>query len=292
MPIDNTREPNRFSTMANLFLSDIRSGKIESAGKGKEEQDAGTPTGRVRRVAPTGKVFSYPSFQPTDPAGSGELNAPEPEPTPVEPQAVSEPILPDVPSENVHTESTEQVELVEETHKSTHVIGVYCNHLHGQSNKALSQFARFLANQDKLVAVLKLEAWSVNLRLYYRKADPPKLPALDMQLAEPEEYNEDVDSRITPEEMVENPNTLDTLWAQLESLREKLDYVVISWGPEFGRFEGQITQLLDSACVVASPEREHLVSSYQFIKSLKGSGIHIPLGIFIADVDEETLVRL
>jgi len=279
--MEQSKEPTRISTMAHLFLSDIRAEKTAS-----NEQEAiqnGTPVGRVRRIGPTGKVFTGPGSLADNDQAEGEQEVPavndveEKEALPVSPVVETSQAEPERCREE--EESLE----VESESCATVVIGVHCNHLHWESNKALGQFARFLASQGKLVAVLKLEAWSANLRIYYRKSDPPKIPSLEMRDAAPEEYVED---GVLEASLKTDPLLPGDFWSQLESVKENLGYVLISWGEEFGRFEPQINGLVDEVCVIASPERKHMISTYQFLKSIgKQEGVRQPMGIFVADVD-------
>ncbi len=271
----NDREPSRFSTMAHLFLSDLREAKGDSADNKGEDT-----SGHIRRVGPSGRVFSRPVSRMDElPEETVQAKMTKEEPAMHPPEPVAEAECPscELPADEEPQESDAADKL--------HVLGVYCSHLHWEGNKALAEFARFLAGQGKLVGVLKLEAWSVSARVYFRHTDAPKMPSLDTRTLEPQEYGEDMSAETLA---TGDLASVSGIWDQLEAMREKLDYILISWGPEFGRFEEQIQRVLDSVCVIATPERKHLVSSYQFLKSLSGRELAKPLGLFVADVGSFT----
>ncbi len=254
---------SRFSTMAHLFLSDIRSENPELEDSGKNSQGS---VGKVKRIKPGERNNSYPPPpQQTD------------QPQKADP---SDFLL----SQADPAEGDAEAEIDESAGK-LNIIGVHSCHLRWAGNKYLGQFARTLAGQGKVVAVLNLEAWSANLRLYYRRAGDASLgdekSPLGPKMPELEEYLEDPvnETRLEPE-----LETSGAVWSQLETLAETMDYFLISWGPEFSPFEDRLYHLLDEICIVTSPERDKLVGSYQLLKALKNRLANLPAGVFVGDV--------
>ncbi len=257
---------SRISSVAHLFLSEMRSSQASTGGNGhtaeitgKNESENGehsVPVARtIRRTGPDGTIYSYPP----------------------PPQQLTDQSFGADPS--VFPESTPDEEFNENSdhpERKLHILGVISSHLRWEGNKALSQFARMLAGQGKTVGVLKLEAWSVHLRVYFRKDNEIKNT---IESTSPDEYEEDI-----PTEIETVSAGSGDVAARLNTLDGQLDYLLIGWGPEFSRFEERLYELVDQVCVIGAPEREKLVRSYQILKTLAQREPRIPVGVFITDV--------
>ncbi|MFA5864515.1 MAG: hypothetical protein WC975_07480 [Phycisphaerae bacterium] len=147
-----------------------------------------------------------------------------------------------------------------------YVIGVCSRHLRERANKSLGSFARSLAGEGKIVVVLKLDNGSAYLDLYYPKSNPQAV-----------------------DDIKEAIKSTEGICARLDAMTEKLDYVLLDYTSEFENQEDRFANLLDSVCVLTTPDSQNLIASYQVLKSLnstpnrrdrEGAGI----GLFVDDV--------
>jgi len=160
------------------------------------------------------------------------------------------------------------------------VYGVFASHLHWDGAKALGQFARYLAADGNTVGLLKLEMTAADLRLFYHKDLGESLSPLILDTSENRRYSEDPPG--SNGDSSHGEAGWGKLWPLLERITPRLDYLLVAWGPAFDLpLREKVLSGVDQACVLVDTESDHLISSYQLIKSLAGEAVGLPLGIFV-----------
>jgi len=229
----------RISNVAHFFLSDLNAGG-EAAAQNILDTDSvfDNESGRQRitRVAPNGNQYSYPPS----------------------PQLTDRTLKVD-PSDFL-SESQDEFSETQESGDAVYFLDVFCSHLRGQSQQALTLLARTLAGQGKRVAVVRFDSSSIVLTDFSGKSDAPvrgcRIP--DGKVVH---FNDDIDA-----------------------ISEEWDYVLLSRDILAETCDDQFSKLTDSVCVLASPERPRFIDSYRVLKSISRNR-KLSAGIFVINAD-------
>lgn len=240
----------RIASVAHLFLSELR-------------KEAGVAPG-PKRIKPTDD-----SPPPPQQADRSERTDP---PLLLSRQPISEPISANSPADRT---------------PRPQILMALASHLHWDGAKGLTQFARRLAGQGKTVVVVKLETTAVDLRLFYHKDKDKdkdlagKFSPMIVDYDEDRAYSEDPKGPPVPTSGSGKVDP-DRVWQILAGATGQIDYLLLTCGPGYDQaVRERLFARADQICIVVHPKSDHLISSYQLIKSLVSQGVSVPLGVFV-----------
>lgn len=177
--------------------------------------------------------------------------------------------------------------------KPLHVMAVAASHLRWDGAKGLARLARHLASPNKAVAVVKLESTAVHVRLFYHKALAGQFSKIIFNRdGDSSEYAE---ASPTPSDAwsAGGGHDPDRMWAALEQISPDIDYLLICSDPTADdRFNETILNRVHTICVLVHPQQDHLVASYQTIKSIGAGRPGTPVGMFVTQAGDREQASL
>jgi len=150
----------------------------------------------------------------------------------------------------------------------------------------LAQFARVLAAPRRSVALLKLEAGAVHLRIFYHKDLADAFSKIILANDDSDEYTEDHIPAGTQMRELEASGS-GQIREALEKIISQVDYLLIGWGPEYDSAREPLFHRADALCVLVHPQNDHLITSYQLIKSVASQSVNVPIGVFISQAEDQ-----
>ncbi|NLX04584.1 MAG: MinD/ParA family protein [Phycisphaerae bacterium] len=169
------------------------------------------------------------------------------------------------------------------------VLAVLASHLRWEGAKGLVQFARHLASAGRSAALLRLEPSAAHLRLFYHKDLGGRLAGV-LPAVEGDHYAE------TPRGPRETPVGPESggrcIWDLLERLSQQVDYLLIA--ADAGCFEPvgrAVLSYCHTVCILAHPEKDHLVASYQTVKTIGAEFPGRSIGAFVTQAHDQEQAR-